>query len=74
MLAIRTVSINSLTVASSSLLLLLYILSGARSALPMGVAPEAIAEKFFLGIGSKGINSRTFFDIFLLLSSAMCRI
>jgi hypothetical protein len=46
-----------LTVASSSLLLLLYFLSGARSALPMGVAPEAIADKFFLGIGSKDINS-----------------
>jgi hypothetical protein len=31
-----------LTVAPSSLLLLLYFLSGARSALPMGVAPEAM--------------------------------
>jgi hypothetical protein len=40
--AARTVSINSLTVSSSSLLLLLYLLSGARSALPMGVAPEAM--------------------------------
>jgi hypothetical protein len=46
-----------LTVASSSLLMLLYFLSDARSALPMGVAPEAIAEKFFPGIGSKDINS-----------------
>jgi hypothetical protein len=46
-----------LTVASSSLLLLLYFLSGARSALPMGVAPEAVAEKFFPGIGSKDMNS-----------------
>jgi hypothetical protein len=34
-----------------------YFLSGARLALPMGVAPEAIAEKFFLGIGSKDMNS-----------------
>jgi hypothetical protein len=57
MLATRTVSINSLTLASSSLLLLLYFLSDARSALPMGVAPEAIAEKFFPGIGSKDRNS-----------------
>jgi hypothetical protein len=46
-----------LIVASSSLLLLLYFLSGARSALPMGVAPEAIAQKFFPGIGSKDMNS-----------------
>jgi hypothetical protein len=27
----------------------------------MGVAPEAIAEKFFPGIGSKDINSFSFF-------------
>jgi hypothetical protein len=56
-LATRTVASNSLTVTSSSLLILFYSLSGARSALPMGVAPEAIAENFFLGIGSKDINS-----------------
>jgi hypothetical protein len=56
-LATHTVSNNSLTVTSSSLLLLFYSLSGARSALPMGVAPEAIAEKFIPGIGSKDINS-----------------
>jgi hypothetical protein len=56
-LATRIVSSNSLTVTPSSLLLLFYSLSGARSALPMGVAPEAIAEKFFPGIGSKDINS-----------------
>jgi hypothetical protein len=42
MLATCALSINSLTVALSSLLLLLYFLSGARSALPMGVAPEAM--------------------------------
>jgi hypothetical protein len=57
MLVTPTISSNSLTVASSSLLLLFYSLSDARSALPMGVAPEAIAEKFFPGIGSKDINS-----------------
>jgi hypothetical protein len=56
-LTTRTVSSNSLTVTSSSLLLLFYSLSGVRLALPMGVAPEAIAEKFFPGIGSKDINS-----------------
>jgi hypothetical protein len=56
-LATRTISSNSLTVTSSSLLLLFYSLLGARSALLMGVAPEAIAEKFFSGIGSKDINS-----------------
>jgi hypothetical protein len=56
-LATRTVSSNSLTITSSYLLLLFYSLSGARSALPMGVAPEAIAEKFFPGIGSNDINS-----------------
>jgi hypothetical protein len=44
-------------VASSSSFLLLYFLSGAHSVLPMGVAPEAIAEKFFSGIGSKDMNS-----------------
>jgi hypothetical protein len=53
-LATRIVSSNSLTITYLSLLLLFYSLSGARSALPMGVAPEAIAEKFFPGIGSKG--------------------
>jgi hypothetical protein len=56
-LATRTISSNSLTVTPSSLLLLFYFLLGACSALPMGVAPEAIAEKFFLGISSKDINS-----------------
>jgi hypothetical protein len=56
-LASRTVSSNSLTITSSSLLLLFYSLPGAHSVLPMGVAPEAIAEKFVLGIGSKDINS-----------------
>jgi hypothetical protein len=56
-LVTRTVSSNSLTVTSSSLLLLFNSLSSVRSALPMGVAPEAIAKKFFPGIGSKDINS-----------------
>jgi hypothetical protein len=56
-LATHTISSNSLTETSLSLLLLLYSLSGACSALSMGVAPEAIAKKFFLGIGSKDINS-----------------
>jgi hypothetical protein len=57
MLATHTVSINSLTIAASTLLLLFYSRSGACSALSMGVAPEAIAEKFFPGKGSKDINS-----------------
>jgi hypothetical protein len=37
--------------------LTLLLSSGARPVLPMGVAPEAIAE-FFLGIGSNYTNYR----------------
>jgi hypothetical protein len=56
---------KSMTILISSRCFLLSL--GARSVLPMVVAPEAIVESFFLSIGSSILSSHLLISIILAL-------